>query len=43
MAIDLAGYEKKAREAIMAFWGNREKARQKRTKRELSIRANEQA
>lgn len=29
MAIDLADYERKAREAIMAFWGNREKARQK--------------
>jgi hypothetical protein len=29
MAIDLANYEKKAREATMAFWGNREKARQK--------------
>lgn len=29
MAIDLCDYDKKAREAIMAFWGNREKARQK--------------
>ena len=29
MTLDLAGYEKKAREATMAFWGNREKARQK--------------
>ena len=29
MAIDLADYEAKAREAIQAFWGNREKARQK--------------
>lgn len=29
MALDLADYEKKAREATMAFWGNREKARQK--------------
>ena len=29
MAIDLANYEAKAREAIQAFWGNREKARQK--------------
>lgn len=29
MAIDLADYERKAREATMAFWGNREKARQK--------------
>lgn len=29
MAIDLANYEKKAREAIQAFWGNREQARQK--------------
>lgn len=29
MAIDLADYEHKAREAIQAFWGNREKARQK--------------
>ena len=29
MAIDLCGYEDKAREATMAFWGNREKARQK--------------
>ena len=29
MALDLCDYDKKAREAIMAFWGNREKARQK--------------
>lgn len=29
MGIDLADYERKAREATMAFWGNREKARQK--------------
>ena len=29
MAIDLCNYDKQAREAIMAFWGNREKARQK--------------
>ncbi|MEO5347657.1 MAG: PaeR7I family type II restriction endonuclease [Magnetococcus sp. YQC-9] len=28
MALDLANYEIKTREAIMAFWGNREKARQ---------------
>lgn len=28
MALDLANYEAKAREATMAFWGNREKARQ---------------
>lgn len=27
MALDLADYERKAREATMAFWGNREKAR----------------
>lgn len=27
--LDLANYEKKAMESIMAFWGNREKARQK--------------
>lgn len=29
MAIDLVDYERKAREAVMAFWGNREAARQK--------------
>ena len=29
MAIDLADYERKAREAVQAFWGNREAARQK--------------
>ena len=29
MALDLADYELKTREAVMAFWGNREKARQK--------------
>ncbi len=29
MSLDLADYETKAREAVMAFWGNREKARQK--------------
>jgi len=26
MALDLADYETKARDAVMAFWGNREKA-----------------
>ncbi len=29
MPIDLVGYEAKAREAVQAFWGNRERARQK--------------
>ena len=29
MAVDLADYERKGKEAVMAFWGNREKARQK--------------
>jgi hypothetical protein len=29
MALDLADYETKARDAVMAFWGNRDKARQK--------------
>lgn len=29
MAIDLVNYERKAREAVQAFWGNRETARQK--------------
>src|SRR5580693_7429671 len=29
MSLDLADYEKQAREAVMAFWGNREKAKQK--------------
>ena len=29
MTLALANYEQKARESIMAFWGNREKARQK--------------
>lgn len=29
MAIDLSDYDKKAREAVRAFWGNREQARQK--------------
>jgi len=29
MALDLANYETKSAEAVMAFWGNREKARQK--------------
>jgi hypothetical protein len=29
MSLNLADYEQKAREATMAFWGNREKARQK--------------
>ncbi|MCB0210574.1 MAG: PaeR7I family type II restriction endonuclease [Anaerolineae bacterium] len=29
MALDLVDYEYKAREAVQAFWGNREKARQK--------------
>jgi len=30
MAIDLADHDRKAREAVMAFWGNRDKAKQKR-------------
>ena len=29
MSIDLVNYEEKAHEAVQAFWGNREKARQK--------------
>lgn len=29
MSLDLADYERQAKEATMAFWGNREKARQK--------------
>lgn len=29
MALDLVGYERKAHEAVKAFWGNREAARQK--------------
>lgn len=29
MPLDLADYDRKAREAVMAFWGNRDKARQK--------------
>lgn len=29
MALDLVDYERKTREAVMAFWGNREKAKQK--------------
>lgn len=29
MALDLVNYEEKAREAVKAFWGNREAARQK--------------
>ncbi len=29
MAIELTNYEAKAREAVRAFWNNREKARQK--------------
>jgi hypothetical protein len=29
MGLDLVDYERQAREAVMAFWGNRDKARQK--------------
>jgi type II restriction enzyme len=29
MALDLVNYEQKAHEAVKAFWGNREAARQK--------------
>lgn len=29
MALDLAGYETKTKEAVKAFWGNREEARKK--------------
>ena len=31
MALDLANYERKAREATMAFWGSRERARRKQS------------
>ena len=31
MAIDLANYEQKAREAVKIFWESREQARQKQT------------
>ncbi len=33
MAIDLVNYEEKVREAVKAFWGNREAARQKQVER----------
>lgn len=36
MALDLADYERKAREAVQAFWGNREKARQKQVEAGVS-------
>lgn len=29
MALDLVNYDQKSREAVKAFWGNREAARQK--------------
>src|SRR5690606_4522789 len=29
MTLELADYERQSKEAVMAFWGNREKARQK--------------
>lgn len=29
MSLDLSDYDRKSREAVMAFWGNREKAKQK--------------
>jgi len=32
MALDLADYERKARESVKAFWGNRKKAKQKQVK-----------
>ncbi|MFO0884468.1 MAG: PaeR7I family type II restriction endonuclease [Pirellulales bacterium] len=32
MALDLADYERKARESVKAFWGNRKKAQQKQVK-----------
>ncbi len=38
MALDLVDYEQKAREAVKAFWGNREAARQKQI--EAGIKAN---
>ena len=31
MALDLVDYERKAREAVQAFWGNREAAQKKQT------------
>lgn len=36
MSLDLADYETKARDAVMAFWGNREKARQKQVEAGVS-------
>lgn len=36
MGLDLSDYERKARESVMAFWGNREKARQKQIEAGIS-------
>jgi hypothetical protein len=36
MALDLADYDRQAREAVMAFWGNRDKARQKQIEAGIS-------
>ena len=36
MALDLVDYQRKAREAVQAFWGNREKARQKQIEAGIS-------
>lgn len=36
MTLDLADYERKAREAVQAFWGNRERARQKQIEAGIS-------
>ena len=35
MALDLANYEQKATDSIKAFWGNREKAKQKQVEAEI--------
>lgn len=36
MALDLADYDRQAREAVMAFWGNRDKARHKQIEAGIS-------
>lgn len=41
MALDLVDYEQNAREAVKAFWGNREAARQKQIDRARLIKVNE--
>jgi len=43
MALDLVDYERKAHEAVKAFWGNRERQNRSKLSQEKLIKVSEQA